>query len=243
MILTKSDFEILGVEENFDVTKFLSSLTPEKSRLILSSWNQVKPWVSPILTRGPFEIFDFTQGYDANRKLKFDFGIGRYNEDRVGMYTSELFNSESLESRRTIHMGVDLGAPAGTPCFAPTGGRLLGTDFLNREGDYGGTILIECEPPEGMDCPNLYMLFGHLAKASLRHVESVGEIQAGDLIGWLGERHENGGWNPHLHWQLSWAKPVKVDLPGAVSKSFREKGTRVFPDPTEALALSIGGWN
>jgi murein DD-endopeptidase MepM/ murein hydrolase activator NlpD len=63
-------------------------------------------------------------------------------------------------------MGLDLGAPAGTPVFSPVAAKLWGVNFLEREGDYGGTIILECQPPDQLRCPTLYMLFGHLAKDS-----------------------------------------------------------------------------
>lgn len=247
MNFSSADFRNLGLSERADVARFLAEGSSHKTFLqnsseSLHSWHRLAPWVSPVVPRGEFEIFDFTSGYDRNRKLKFDFGLGRYDEDRVGMYNADFFKGSDPVARRTIHMGLDLGAPAGTPVFSPVAATLLGTSFLDREGDYGGTIVLECAPPEELNCPPLYMLFGHLAKDSLRHVQSVGDICAGDLIGWLGEPIENGGWNPHLHWQLSWAKPLKIDLPGAVSAMDRDSAKLVFPDPTALLRNAIGGW-
>lgn len=242
MIFSPDDFEALGVSSDAEVVRFISETSQKTRSETLLKWHHLAPWVSPVVPRGQFEIFDFTTGYDAKRQLKFDFGIGRYDEDRVGMYNADFFNSTDPEARRTIHMGLDLGAPAGTPVFSPVAAKLVGTDFLDREGDYGGTIVLECTAPESANCPPLYMLFGHLAKESLRHIESVREIRAGHLLAWLGEPQENGGWNPHLHWQLSWFRPVKIDLPGAVSGRYREKAKTVFPDPTELLSQAIGGW-
>lgn len=262
MSLSAADFRNLGLTENAEVVQFLRETSLQKTSQQKTSlqscsqqncslqnccdtlhlWHRLTPWVSPIVPRGDFEIFDFTSGYDSQRKLNFDFGIGRYDEDRVGMYNADFFESGDPVARRTIHMGLDLGAPAGTPVFSPVSGTLLGTEFLNREGDYGGTIILECAPPKELNCPPLYMLFGHLAKASLQYVKSVLEIRPGDLIGWLGEPRENGGWNPHLHWQLSWSRPLKIDLPGAVSASDREKAKLVFPDPTWLLSKAVGGW-
>jgi murein DD-endopeptidase MepM/ murein hydrolase activator NlpD len=248
MNFSESDFLSLGLLGNSEVKAFLAGTSSLASDRILQRWHQLKPWVSPVVPRGAFETFDFTSGYDAQRKLKFDFGLGRYDEDRVGMYNADFFNGEDPVARRTIHMGLDLGAPAGTPVFAPVAARVWGTNFLERLGDYGGTIILECQPPEQLRgseqlrCPPLYMLFGHLAKDSLRHVQLDEEIEPGDLIGWLGEPKENGGWNPHLHWQLSWSRPIKVDLPGAVSALNRNKARCVFPDPTARLRSAIGGW-
>jgi murein DD-endopeptidase MepM/ murein hydrolase activator NlpD len=240
--ITPNDFLNLGLSESIEVAEFFAKNSFSECSAKILEWHRLHPWVSPVVPRGDFEIFDFTSGYDSKRKLKFDFGLGRYDEDRAGMYNADFFRSEDPVNRRTVHMGIDLGAPAGTPVFAPVSAELLGTNFLNREGDYGGTIVLKCQSPKYLSCPQLYMLFGHLAKDSLRHIQTCREIRPGDLIGWLGEPHENGGWNPHLHWQLSWAEPLKMDLPGAVSARDREIAKWVFPDPTALLEKAIGGW-
>ncbi|MBN8541319.1 MAG: peptidoglycan DD-metalloendopeptidase family protein [Deltaproteobacteria bacterium] len=241
-VFSENDFLSLGLLASAEDKKFLGSTSLLGSDFILNEWHQLVPWVSPVVPRGAFEVFDFTSGYAAERKLKFDFGLGRYDEDRVGMYNADFFNGKDPVARRTIHMGLDLGAPAGTPVFSPVAAKLWGVNFLEREGDYGGTIILECQPPDQLRCPTLYMLFGHLAKDSLRHIQTFAEIQCGDLVGWLGEPSENGGWNPHLHWQLSWSRPLKIDLPGAVSALYRDKAKSVFPDPTASLSRAIGGW-
>ncbi len=243
MISVKDDFKKFGLEENTDVARFLSMSTSEQNLNVLTEWHRRSPWVSPVVPRGSFEIFDFTKGYDANRKLKADFGLGRYDENRVGMYSADFFKGTEPANSRTIHMGVDLGAPVGTPCFAPLAASLHGASFLDRKGDYGGTVILECKVPPSLNCPVLYMLFGHLSKASVSYAKSLEEIHPGDLIGWLGGSHENGGWNSHLHWQLSWGRPSEIDLPGAVSENNREMAKLFFPDPTPLLKVAIGGWS
>ena len=47
-----------------------------------------------------------------------------------------------------------------------------------------------------------YTLYGHLSRASLSlHAEGA-EVAAGDVIGWLGDESVNGGWPPHVHFQI-----------------------------------------
>lgn len=186
------------------------------------------PFSLPLVFAGPFEVYDFTEGYDPDRKTDFLFGIGRYDEDRRGMYTSELFRS-SNDGRgvRTVHMGVDLQAPAGTPVFSPIKGVVHAKNILAAPGDYGGVIIVQSEY-RGRE---LYHLFGHLSHLSIQTIQ-VGEVlDSGQRLGWLGEKNENGGWNSHLHYQLSWLKPLKVDLPGAVETADRVLARRIFPDP------------
>ncbi|CAN5640661.1 hypothetical protein BH10BDE1_BH10BDE1_11400 [soil metagenome] len=202
----------------------------------LLEWNRRESWCSPLNIAGESEVFDFTEGYDPNRQLNARFGIGRFGEDRVGMYETTLF--KSAEEPRTVHMGLDIGAAEGTPVFAPLDGEIWGADVLPSAGDYGGTVIVKTagERP-------LYMLFGHLSTLTARRWSKAQRVDKGELLGWLGSKAENGGWNPHLHWQISWLEPVKVDLPGAVAKSRWAIATRVFADPTPLLRASIAGWS
>jgi peptidoglycan LD-endopeptidase LytH len=194
------------------------------------------PWVAPLNIAGRSEVFDFTKGYDPNRNLTAPFGIGRFGEDRMGMYESSLFKAKT--EPRTIHMGLDIGASEGTPVFAPLAGEVWGSDHLASDGDYGGTVILKTEGDI-----SLFMLLGHLSKASVRRSPAGTRVAKGELMGWLGGKHENGGWNPHLHWQISWLEPLKVDLPGAISKSNEALSRLVFADPTELLRVSIAGWS
>ena len=62
--------------------------------------------------------------------------------------------------------------------------------------------------------------------------KKVGEkISKGDVLAWFGDYDENGGWEPHLHFQLSYREPQTHDLPGVVSEEDREKALKDFPDP------------
>lgn len=195
-------------------------------------------WVSPVILSGRYEIFDFTKGYDPNRKLRVPYGWGRYGEDRVGMYNAEFFRA-GLEPR-TIHVGVDLGAAAGTSVFAPADCEVHATDYRGREGDYGGTVILRIDLA-GYPLP-LFVLYGHLSRTTLENVQAHDKLSPGDLVGWLGEKHENGGWNPHLHIQLSWLEPIEIDLPGAVTASDFNLAAVIFPDPSRSLQVAAGGW-
>ena len=59
---------------------------------------------------------------------------------------------------------------------------------------------------------------------------------AGAQIGWIGEKHENGGWNSICTFQLSRVEPIDCDLPGAVSCAQREWALQAFLD----LRLVVG---
>lgn len=176
-----------------------------------------------------YEVYDFTQGYDPHRALSSAYGIGRYNERRVGMYKTELFSREP--EARDIHVGIDIAAPIGTAVHAFYDGIVYMAGINPADGDYGGTLITEHRLGDRV----IWALHGHLSHASVQKWRSGTSIQKGQVIAEIGDRHENGGWNPHLHFQLSWLRPERCDLPGAVSERNREQALLDFPDPRNVL--------
>ncbi len=184
----------------------------------------------PVIKLPPeYEVYDFTQGYDPERQLISKFGVGRYDEDRRGMYNTDLFLSGS--EARTVHMGIDVGAPVGTVVHAFFAGEVFLFAYNRTEGDYGYTLITRHE----IGNTRLYALHGHLSKSSVKGKERGLRFSAGDTIAWVGDRHENGGWNPHLHFQLSLIEPETCDLPGVVSLSQRDQARKIYPDPRLVL--------
>ncbi len=173
-----------------------------------------------------YEVYDFTQGYDPKRSMKSEFGIGRFNEIRKNMYTTALF-----EGGRNIHMGIDIAAPVNHPIKSFYQGTLFMKAYNEADGDYGHTLIVEHD----LAGEKIWALYGHLSKASFE-LKNVGDkIHAGEVIAWIGDRHENGGWNPHLHLQISLVQPLACDMPGAVSAADLEKALAQFIDPREIL--------
>jgi murein DD-endopeptidase MepM/ murein hydrolase activator NlpD len=173
-----------------------------------------------------YEVYDFTQGYDPKRSMLSEYGIGRYNEVRQGMYTTELF-----AGNRNIHMGIDIAAPVGTPVMSFFEGEIFMFAYNAAAGDYGHTVITK----HVLDGCELYALYGHLNEASTRNKVIGQKISTGEVIAWVGDKHENGGWNPHLHFQLCLEKPMVCDMPGAVSKENHEAALKIYPDPQRVL--------
>ena len=174
-----------------------------------------------------YEVYDFTKGYDAERVLACPYGVGRYDEHRPGMYEGEQF----LEDRRDVHVGVDLVGPVGEPVHAFYAGSIfkLGDNALPY--DYGPTIITRHEWLGQV----VYVLHGHLSRESLKKWSVGDTFEAGEVLAWLGAEEENGGWNSHLHFQLSLMEPTTHDLPGAVNSKDRPWALRAFPDPRLVL--------
>jgi len=154
------------------------------------------------------------------------WSIGRYDENRPALYTQDLFGGG-----RTLHVGVDLGGPVGVAVHAFAAGEVIHAGYNPAAGDYGH-VLVTRHDHGGRP---LYALWGHLSAASVAHAPVGRSFQAGDVLGWLGAHGENGGWPPHLHFQLSWRRPETHDMPGAVSLDEREAALQVYPDPRMVL--------
>ena len=171
-----------------------------------------------------YEVRDFTTGDYTPSEYEFD--IGRYDELRPGMYSTELFSDG-----RFLHIGVDIGAPVGTPCMAFQEGEIAYFGYNPDDGDYGNVIVTK----HLVDGTPVWALYGHLSSSSIEG-KGVGEkISRGEVIGWMGDRHENGGWESHLHFQLSLFDPGTHDMPGVVSPGDRLEALIKYPDPRLVL--------
>lgn len=167
-------------------------------------------------------VFDFSNGYNPGFIKQKKWGIGKYNEKRSNMYVAPQYNNE-----RNIHMGIDIWAKAGEPVFSFYKGTIAYKRDNDQKGNYGPTIILCYKFGD----TELFALYGHLSRASLQML-SLGEIvKKGQRIGELGEKHVNGGWIPHLHFQLSVEDPGEADMPGVVSADDREQALQMFPDP------------
>ncbi len=173
-----------------------------------------------------YEVYDFTEGYDPSRVPASPYGVGRYDEKRRGVYTSELF-----AGGRDVHMGIDVGAPVGEPVHAFFDGVVHRFAYNAAPGDYGHTLVTEHE----INGQLVWALHGHLAARSVEGRWEGQRVTRGEVIAWIGDRHENGGWNPHLHFQLSLVRPEVADLPGAVSDADRAHALTLYPDPRMVL--------
>jgi peptidoglycan LD-endopeptidase LytH len=177
-----------------------------------------------------YEIFEFTSGYDPVEMAEFvnrgGWGVGGYNEKRGNMYLAPQY-----KSRRNIHMGIDIWAPAGEPVYAVLNGEVVYTANHAQEGNYGGTIVLRHK----IEGEEIFALHGHLSVNSLERSKEGHEVKAGDIIGWLGDASENGNWPPHLHYQLSRKDPGEADMPGVVSEKERSEALKIYPDPRTVL--------
>ena len=163
-----------------------------------------------------------------------ELGIGPWGEERP-VYSSDAFRSVfAPDQRRSLHLGLDLFAPAGTDIFTPLDATVADLFETDIPLDYGHAVLLRHEPEGGA----FYSLWGHLSAQTVRE-RKVGErLRAGDLIGQLGATHENGNWQPHVHIQLITYEPERAgDVIGAGEAGYRGVWEELFPDPVHFAGL------
>ncbi len=159
-------------------------------------------------------------------------GIGRYNEERVLYRHSPLFDGAG--ERRSVHLGIDLFVVEGSPVFAPLPARVFAFADNARLGDYGPTVILDHE----LDGMRFYTLYGHLSRATLDTVQIGAVLEAGRNFAEIGDIHENGGWPPHLHFQIiAELADADGDFPGVAAPSERDRYLRLCPDPNLILGI------
>ncbi len=166
--------------------------------------------------------------------------VGGYNEHREMYRRSNLFDKnissdiQITEEPRSIHLGIDVWAPAGTKVFAPLGGMVHSFAFNNNYGDYGATIILQHQ----IDMFNFYTLYGHLALKDLGSIRIGQFITRGENFAHFGNTADNGNWPPHLHFQLiTDIGQYEGDFPGVCKPSEANHYLSICPNPDYILNL------
>lgn len=162
------------------------------------------------------------------------YGLGLYGENRT-VYASDQFADKASPERRTRHLGIDVFAPAGTPVHAPLAGKVRHLTYQADPLDYGHVVILE---HDGGPAP-FFTLYGHLG-ASLPDLLRVGaRVEPGQLIAHLGDWAENGGWAPHLHFQIMTSMLAQNDgnFFGVGHASLWDIWSQICPDPNLILRI------
>ncbi|HEY5691270.1 MAG TPA: aminotransferase class III-fold pyridoxal phosphate-dependent enzyme, partial [Cyclobacteriaceae bacterium] len=157
-------------------------------------------------------------------------GIGKYNEVRP-FYTSNAFQHEGNDGPewRTVHIGLDVFAAAEQPVFAPLDGVVYSVEDNAGNRNYGPTVILQHDVEPGL---TFYTLYGHLSRSTLTHLKPGDQVLAGDQFSSLGNFEENGGWSPHLHFQITLDLLGKQgDFPGVALPGQIEIWKSICPNP------------
>lgn len=126
------------------------------------------------------------------------YGLGTYGENRTS-FIFDGFEGVGSDEPRTTHLAIDIWLRAPEKIYAPLDGKVHSVASNDLPFDYGTVLILSHQFKDG---PEFYTLYGHLNKQSTDHLKVGDEVNAGELIALLGDVHENGGWTPHLHFQL-----------------------------------------
>ena len=165
-----------------------------------------------------------------------EIGIGRYDEARL-IYTTPAFSAgdHPTDPHRTIHLGIDLFAPAGTPIYAPLDGIVHVCTINDAPLDYGGLIILK-HSPEGTR--PFFTLYGHLTHADVKKLTVGQTIIKGEQFCTMGTPAENIGWTPHLHFQIiTDLLGMGCDFPGVGFAHQRELWRELSPNPNLILGI------
>jgi Ser/Thr protein kinase RdoA (MazF antagonist) len=163
---------------------------------------------------------------EANKAV---VGIGRYLEQRP-IYTEAIFALDSNDgpARRDVHLGIDIFAPARTQLFAPLDGIVVSAADNAGQQDFGPTLILR----HSIDSITFYTLYGHLSRVSLQSHQPGNPIRHGELLAEMGDYYENGGWPPHLHFQvISHLLGNQNEFPGVAWSGDLDALMLVCPDP------------
>lgn len=167
------------------------------------------------------------------KKNNADVAYGGYLEQR-NLYQKSTHFIPTGGQERNIHLGVDIWVKAGTPVIAPLKGRIHSFADNKGYGNYGPAIILE-HSTAGL---RFYTLYGHLSRSSLNDLKEGKEIPQGSAFATLGNSSENGGYAPHLHFQIILELEGNLgDYPGVCAQQDTNFYQKNCPDPNLLLKI------
>ena len=159
-----------------------------------------------------------------------DYGLGGYGEVRP-FYSTDAYKVMGNDGPhwRTVHLGVDVWAPAETVVYAPLDGTIFKVKNNAGERDYGPTIILKHEINDQL---TFYTLYGHLSLSANQKLKVGDKVIKGSPLTRIGPAPENGNWPPHLHFQIL-LDPLEGDgdFPGVAFPSEQEVWKSICPNP------------
>ncbi|MGR3615486.1 MAG: aminotransferase class III-fold pyridoxal phosphate-dependent enzyme [Paracoccaceae bacterium] len=162
--------------------------------------------------------------------------LGYYHEPRL-IYAEPAFRKGPWKAsdRRTVHLAIDAFAPADTSLFAPLGGEVFVVENRTGHLDYGGVIILRHETPDG---DAFFTLYGHLNPECCDRLNPGDWIDQGTAFCRLGNHTQNGGWAPHVHFQLALTtEGIETDWPGVGDPDEMYIWRAICPNPAALLNL------
>jgi len=163
----------------------------------------------------------------AMRTAGTELAFGRYAEPRA-FYRAANFTNDASGEPRTVHLGIDAFAQAGTTIFAPLDAEVVLVADNAAELDYGPLVILE-HRDRGQ---RFFTLYGHLGIGVLTALSPGQRVKAGEAFATIGAPPSNGNWPPHLHLQIiTDLLGLGADFPGVCSVKERERWLSLSPSP------------
>ena len=163
-------------------------------------------------------------------------GVGRYDEARY-LYLTPAFatGDRPADEFRTVHLGIDLFVEPGTAVHAPLEGRVAAVADQASSQGYGPVVVLEHAIDQRV---SFYTLYGHLSRKSIAKLKVGKRIPKGKKFARVGKAEVNGGWSPHLHFQvINDLLGLGCDFPGVARPGQRDVWLSLCPDPNLILGI------
>ena len=185
-------------------------------------------WIGHEKEFNDLDIFDFKiqqlQKQNPNTII-----AGGYLEPRF-IYSAPTYDTVGNKGKesRTIHIAVDYWLPAQTPVHTFMDGEVVCATNDAGYKEYGGLIILKHKTNDF----EFYTLYGHLQVASVEKHKVGDTIKKGEQIALLGNRDENGGWSPHLHFEVMLSMlGYENDFPGVAYYREVDVWKSICPNP------------
>lgn len=159
--------------------------------------------------------------------------VGRYDELRPSYESSR----DDPSDQRGVHLGIDVFVEPGMMVHAPIAGIVHDSGTSRSALGFGPTVVLRHQTGYGTP---FFTLYGHLDREAPSLCPPGRVVAPGTRLGRIGTPDVNGGWTPHLHFQLT------VDLlglgrrfPGMGRLAQREAWRELCPNPNLVLGIPV----
>lgn len=159
----------------------------------------------------------------------FDYPVGI--PDGTGWYVAQDFldTVNYYSTYSGMHLGEDwnrAGGDEGLPVYAIGNGEVIDISYSAGPDGWGRLILIKHKLIPGSDYDYVVSLYGHLGidsnNPNFVNLAVGDNVARGTKIGYIGAISENGGWPPHLHFEIR--TPQAINDPDCDSDSCHNDG-------------------
>ena len=162
--------------------------------------------------------------------------LGRYLEPRVPETAPADLPGSRAREPATIQLGIEVFCRAGTPVRAPLAGEVAWAEDDRRRFGDGTSVGLRHE----LGGEVFWTSYRHLEGECLATLRPGHPVRRGETLGSLADPSGNGGWPPHLHFQV-----LLADFRGRPPRRTSIRNVRVIaalsPDPSGFLGRDAFG--